>query len=204
MLKIENLFPGSFGANCYLLCDGSHAAVIDASARATTILDACSALGARLDYILLTHGHFDHITSVDALRDEIEVPVCIHAKDADFLTDSHKNAFYPLFGKERIYRKADKLLAEGDVLTLGDSRLRVLCTPGHTQGSVCFLVNNELLFTGDTLFDGGYGRCDLFGGDVAAMKQSLLRLQGLDPALRIYPGHGKSISLGAALDKIWN
>ncbi len=203
MLKIQNLYPGSWGSNCYLLSSGTHAAVIDPSAHADIVLDACRSLGAQLDLVLLTHGHFDHITSVDSLRERTGISVYIHQKDADFLTDSHKNAFYTLFGMDRTYRAPDKLLEEGAVLALGESQIRVLHTPGHTKGSVCFLVDNELLFTGDTLFDGSYGRCDLYGGDIGQMKQSLLRLQRLDSALRIYPGHGNGTRLGDALDKLF-
>ena len=189
-MEIYNLFPGSFGSNCYLLISGDQAAVVDPSADADKILQKAAEMGATLQYILLTHGHFDHICSLDTLRDKTSIPAYIHQGDADMPSDSHKNAFSIFFGQERVYRAPEKILSEGDVLMLGDEQIRVLHTPGHTEGSVCYLCGESILITGDTLFDRGFGRYDLYGGDPSKLRRSLARLATLDRSLIIYAGHG--------------
>lgn len=189
-MEIYNLFPGSFGSNCYLLISGDQAAVVDPSADADKILQKAAEYGADLQYIFLTHGHFDHICSLDTLRDKTSIPAYIHQGDADMPSDSHKNAFSIFFGQERVYRAPEKILSEGDVLMLGDEQIRVLHTPGHTEGSVCYLCGESILITGDTLFDRGFGRYDLYGGDPSKLRRSLARLATLDRSLIIYAGHG--------------
>ena len=198
-MEIYNLFPGSFGSNCYLLISGNQAAVIDPSADAEKILQKAAEHGATLQYILLTHGHFDHICSLDTLRDKTGIPAYIHVGDADMPSDSHKNAFSIFFGQERIYRVPEKTLTEGDVLPLGEEQIRVLHTPGHTEGSVCYLCGENILITGDTLFDRGFGRYDLYGGDPYKLRNSLARLATLDRSLIIYAGHGSPTDLGDAV-----
>ena len=189
-MEIYNLFPGSFGSNCYLLISSNQAAVVDPSADADKILQKAAEYGADLQYILLTHGHFDHICSLDTLRAKAGIPAYIHEGDADMPSDSHKNAFSIFFGQERVYRAPEKMLSEGDVLMLGDEQIRVLHTPGHTEGSVCYLCGESILITGDTLFDRGFGRYDLYGGDPSKLRRSLARLATLDRSLIIYAGHG--------------
>ena len=202
-MQIENLYPGAWGANCYLLVSDGHAAVVDPSADANTVRNTLQQkYGATLDYILLTHGHFDHIVSVDTLRDLTGAPLCIHKWDAEMLSDSKKNAFYTFFRTERNYRPAEKLLEDGDELRLGNEIIRVIATPGHSQGSVCYLCNNEFLITGDTLFESAYGRYDLWGGNEQALFASLHSLRKLDPDLTIYPGHGESEKLRTALNNV--
>lgn len=198
-MEIYNLFPGSFGSNCYLLISGNQAAVVDPSADADVILKKALEKGATLQYILLTHGHFDHICSLDSLREKVDIPAYIHKGDADMPSDSHKNAFSIFFGQERTYRSPEKILGDGDVLTLGDETIRVLHTPGHTEGSVCYLCGEKILITGDTLFDRGFGRYDLYGGDPYKLRHSLKRLSQLDRSLTVYAGHGSPTDLGDAI-----
>ena len=199
-MEIVNLFPGSFASNCYVLMANGEAAVIDPSANARVILDELERRGAKLRFVLLTHGHFDHILTLDELRDQSGAPCLIHAEDAELLTDSEKNAFRYFFGTSRTWRSAEKTLADGDVLTLGGEEIRVIHTPGHSKGSVCYLCDGKILVTGDTLFDASVGRCDLYGGDASALLSSLRKLSTLPRALPIYPGHGESALLGASLD----
>ncbi len=199
MMKIQNFFPGSWGSNCYLLTANGHAAIIDPSADATTLIQAVKNADCDLDFILLTHGHFDHILSVDALRKLSGAPLYIHEEDAPMLTDAHKNAFYTFFRVDRTYAPADKLLHEGDLLMLGGETLRILHTPGHSPGSVCVDCNGEFLITGDTLFANNYGRYDLWGGSPVILRESLARLGTLPEDTIIYPGHGAPETLGVAL-----
>ena len=199
-MEIYNLFPGSFGSNCYLLVSGNEAAVVDPSADADVILQKAAEKGATLQYILLTHGHFDHICSLDALREKTGIPAYIHTLDAELAEDAHKNAFFTFFHDYRTWRRPEKLLNDGDTLSLGEITIRVLHTPGHTNGSVCYDCGGEFFITGDTLFAQGFGRYDLYGGDPYLLKDSLQKLSVLPKNTIIYPGHGSSATLAEALD----
>jgi glyoxylase-like metal-dependent hydrolase (beta-lactamase superfamily II) len=201
-MKIINLFPGSYGSNCYLVEENGHALIVDPSASASAILRALREDGCTPDAILLTHGHFDHVMSIDTLRGaEPDLKVYVHEADAPMLRDGQKNAFSLFFGQDRAWREADVLLADGDSVTVGGAAFTVVHTPGHSPGSVCYLCESEgILLTGDTLFADNIGRCDLWGGSYALIRQSLKRLRGLDGGLTIYPGHGDSNKLSRALD----
>ena len=201
-MEIFNLFPGSFASNCYILIANGEAAVVDPSASAHTILEEIERRGAKLQCVLLTHGHFDHILTLDELRDASGAPVYVHEADAEMLPDSEKNAFLYFFGTSRAWRPADKTLADGERLVLGGEEICVIHTPGHSKGSVCYLCNGEFLVTGDTLFDGNIGRSDLYGGDTSELLASLYKLRTLPRNLTIYPGHGTSARLGVSLDVI--
>jgi len=200
-MKIRTVCAESFGANTYLLISGCHALAVDPAVSVNAILEAVREEDAFLEGILLTHGHFDHVLSLEGLRAASGVDAHIHEDDAIMLTDGKKNAFYEFFGKERTYGAAEQLLQDGQTLRLGDEKITVLHTPGHTQGSVCFLCD-DFLVTGDTLFAESFGRCDLWSGDIEQMRASLSFLRSLDGKLTIYPGHGASSSLRDALDNV--
>ena len=199
MLRIRPVCEQSFGANTYLLISDHSALVVDPAISVGAILEAASAEEARLEGILLTHGHFDHILSIDTLRSATGVDAMIHEADGMMLTDGRKNAFYDFYRQERRFGAAERLLRGGDVISLGTDKITVLHTPGHTQGSVCYHCG-EFLLTGDTLFADNIGRCDLWGGSEAQMAESLRFLRTLPQNLTIYPGHGPSALLGEALD----
>lgn len=198
-MKILPIAPYSFGANTYAIISDGHALVIDPSVTVGAITSAVAEEGAVIDAIVLTHGHFDHIVAIDTLREATGVPVYIHEDDAEMLTDGTKNAFLTFFGRDRVYKPADKLLHDGDILKLGSSEIKVIHTPGHSKGSICLLCDGFII-TGDTLFADTVGRCDLWGGSNAELAASLTRLRELDPSLMIYAGHGAPERLGIALD----
>lgn len=199
-MRIVCIAPASFASNCYLAVSGGEALVVDPSVSVSAILGELSAQGAACRGILLTHGHFDHMLSLDELRRVFpDVPVYIHRGDADFLTDGEKNAFSFFFHEERVWQRATHELADGDEIALGDEIIRVIHTPGHTPGSICLYCGENDLITGDTLFDGGYGRCDLAGGSFTSLVESLKKLSTLPEHLIIHPGHGGTARLGAAL-----
>ncbi len=205
-MNIYTLFPRSFGSNCYVVTsfdqDGRlHAAVIDPSVDADEILQLIADKGALLESIILTHGHFDHIMSLDNLRDMTGAPAYIHKDDAEMLSDGEKNAHSFFFGNDKKWRPAENLLADGDVLTLGSETMKVISTPGHSKGSICLLCG-DFLITGDTLFANGYGRFDLHGGNPTQLAASLSGLRELDGSLTFYPGHGDPARLGSALDNL--
>lgn len=191
-MKIYNLYSGALRSNCYLLADTNAgiAAVIDPSEDAERIVSFADSLGVRIVLILLTHGHFDHMLSLDTLRERTGAPLAMHADDAECLSDSHKSAF-DLVGGRGTFAPPERVLREGSLIELGTRKIKVLHTPGHTKGSCCFAVDGNL-FTGDTLFVGGYGRCDLYGGSYTHMRRSLDRLAALEDDYEIFPGHGES------------
>ena len=205
-MTVHNLYSGSWLSNCYAVisrgADGvNHAAVIDPSSPADKICEFLDSKDAHLDMIILTHGHFDHTMSLDALKEHTGASVYIHTDDAEMLGDSQKNAYSIFFSGKFEAQNADGLLVDGDTLTIGDEKLKVIHLPGHTMGSIG-LIGDGFILTGDTLFDRGVGRSDLYGGDTMKLYSSLGRLKELDPTLRIYPGHGKSAELGRVLEVV--
>lgn len=196
-MKVVPVCPDSAMANCYLLVHNTHALVVDPCVSVSAILRAAEAEHATLEGILLTHGHFDHVLSLDSLRDTLSIPAYIHQADQQLLPDGEKNAFTLFYGQDRAFRAAEHDLKDGDLIPLGDASIEVIHTPGHTGGSVCYRAG-DILLTGDTLFADTFGRYDLFSGDLDTLKESLRRLSALDPALILYPGHGDSASLGEA------
>lgn len=200
-MKLFPFYGHGWESNCYVLISGSDALLIDAGIGHHPITELLEKEGATLRYILLTHGHFDHTVSVDTLRDKTGAMLVVHEDDAEMLTDAEKSAMYRFFGTRDAHRPADQLLKDGDELRLGEETLRVIHTPGHSRGSICLLADS-MLFTGDTLFDGGYGRFDLYGGDAKTLFSSLRALGNLAPTLTIHPGHGGSALLGDSLGRI--
>lgn len=205
-MELIPLAEGFLGANCYLLHDGGHAFIVDPAARLDAMCTALYENGLTLDGVLLTHGHFDHILNLEPLLSRFPVPVYLGEGDRDFPKDGRKNAFSVFFGQDRTFPEATALLRDGDVLTLGESKLMVIATPGHSGGSVCFLCEGDgqapFLLTGDTLFSDNIGRTDLYGGSWEVLQDSLHCLAELSqryPDIVIYPGHGFSETLHRAL-----
>ena len=185
-LHILPLTVGELATRCYVLwLEGrDDCLVIDPGAEAETIRRACG--GKRIAAILLTHGHFDHIGAVRELMAEDTV-LAVHRLDAPLLSDPQANVSWML-GRSVTAPAPTRLLEEGDEVEAAGMTLRVLHTPGHTPGGVCYALG-ENLFTGDTVFDRGYGRTDLPGGDEAALIRSLRRLTPLRHTCRIFAGH---------------
>ena len=180
------LTVGELATRCYVLwLEGrDDCLVIDPGAEAETIRRACG--GKRIAAILLTHGHFDHIGAVRELMAEDTV-LAVHRLDAPLLSDPQANVSWML-GRSVTAPAPTRLLEEGDEVEAAGMTLQVLHTPGHTPGGVCYALG-ENLFTGDTMFEHGYGRTDLPGGDEAALMRSLRRLTPLRRTCRIFAGH---------------
>ena len=198
-MKIINFYSSGFESNSYLLISGLEAVLIDAGVPTKKVLDTLENEGAKLKYILLTHGHFDHTITADKLRDATGARLAIHEDDDEMLSDAEKSALALFFGRHDTVRPSDLTLKDGDRLGFGADELTIIHTPGHSKGSVCCQIGNSL-FTGDTLFNGGYGRYDLHGGDFNTLCASLAKLKELDGELDIYPGHGDSAKLSKALN----
>ena len=155
----------------------------------------------KLKFLLNTHGHGDHIAGNTMIKNNFDVQLGIHKLDAEMLTNSNKN-LSSRWAQNTISPPADFLLSEGDELKIGEKIIKIIHTPGHSKGGVCFLVEN-LLFSGDTLFAGSIGRTDLPGGNyeqlISSIKQKLLILPD---ATKVLSGHGPETTI--ATEKIEN
>ncbi len=187
---------GPLNTNVYVLADAASREAI-AIDTATPCLDwIASALDVRgwaLRLIVSTHGHWDHMGDNAAVAEHTGAPIAVHPLDRHRLIDPQ-----PLYAPFPIVPCVPAVdLAEGGEVRFGEIRLRVLHTPGHTEGSVCLLAEDDgLLFSGDTVFPGGWGRVDLPGGSPEAMADSLARLAGFDDAVQLLHGHGPATAIG--------
>lgn len=186
MLQMKSLTVGELSTCCYIVYDDASGGcvVIDPGYEPECIRKACGER--RIEAILLTHGHFDHIGGVQALAAE-GAEIVIHRADEPMLRDAALNASW-LVGDHVLAPAATRTVEEGDVLAFAGVKFTVLHTPGHTPGCVCYQAG-EWLFTGDTLFHFGYGRTDLPGGNMRQLAESLRRLQPLAQRYEIFPGH---------------
>ena len=196
MMKIDSLTVGKVQTNCYIVYNegAGEAIIIDPGAEAERIKAALD--GKRPAAILLTHGHFDH---TGALEDFDGVPIYIHPSDDVMLADSVWSAG-AMLGDTASRPPATDYVQEGTKLHLAGLDISVMHTPGHTLGSVTYAVG-DALFTGDTMFCGGYGRTDLPGGDKDELFRSLRRLLRLDKNWIVCPGHGGPTTLDEEKEK---
>ncbi len=191
---IERIVAPPLGANVYLILDEKKA-LIDVGGDFSFIHRAISKYVdvRELDYIILTHTHFDHASATNDLREVSKAEVMLHEKEYEFAKVQNFSSSF--FGIDFPSFEADRLLNEGDEINLGKLRLRVIHTPGHTPGSVCLYDEDEkIMFTGDTVFpNGGFGRVDFPGGNPALMIESLKKLTEFDIEV-MYPGHDEPVN----------
>jgi hydroxyacylglutathione hydrolase len=187
---------GPLATNVHVLADPSSREAIAIDTATPSLAWIAGELAERawtLKLIISTHGHWDHIGDNAALADHAKAEIAVHPLDRDRL--EHPASMSAPF--EIVPSIPAVELAEGGLIRFGELRLRVLHTPGHTEGSVCLHAEDDgMLFSGDTLFAGGWGRTDLPGGDEGQMVESLIRLSGYDDPLRVLPGHGPSTTIG--------
>lgn len=199
---IEIIEDRFMGENTYLLGDEktNKCAIIDPGADLIDILSVVKNKNLNVEYIILTHGHADHIGSVKDLKAKTNAKIVAHENEKELLIDRKKNLSvrFPCGPQEF---DADIYVKDKDRLEIGDLRLTFIHTPGHTPGGMCIKVGSYM-FTGDTLFAGSIGRTDFYGGDHKQMTKSLNRLANQDEDIIIYPGHGPSSTI--KIEKLTN
>lgn len=187
-MNVKTLYLPPIGTNCYIAHDGRDAFVVDPASSPDEIVRDAEKDGVTIRAILLTHGHFDHIGALDALAEKTGADVYIHALDKPMLADGYLNASRIFFGEDIVQTTDAKTVEDGDVITVGKMKITVMHTPGHTAGSVCYFCG-DAVFTGDTLFDGGFGRTDLPTGDETELFRSLDKLKEKINGKTLCPGH---------------
>ncbi|MDW8034278.1 MAG: MBL fold metallo-hydrolase [Nitrososphaerota archaeon] len=194
---IKRFVVGPLETNCYLIvCQETlNAILIDAGfseeAEAVAIIEEIRRKNLKVKYVLNTHWHPDHTAGNEYFREKLGALIVIHEEDASML-----NTEYSLFSFKVKPHKPDKTVANGDLIVIGKTHLRVIHTPGHTKGSIC-LLGEGFVFTGDTLFAGSIGRTDLPGGSFEEIIKSIRdRLMVLPDETLVYPGHGSFSSIG--------
>jgi len=194
---IERKVTPGMGANCYLVsCEKTKkAAVIDPGSGSQMLSKWIKEHDVEITRIILTHGHYDHIGAVEDLRREFQAKVAIHQDDAEMLNNSRKN-LASFMGWDFTIPPADILLEDNQVIEIGEKKLQVLHTPGHSPGSICLLLEDGLI-SGDTLFEGSVGRTDFPGGDMRKLLKSIhQKLMVLNDNTKVYPGHEGSTTIG--------
>jgi len=199
MINIETFVVGHISTNCYIITDTetNRRALVDPGYKSAELLNRIKEQGAdTFDYILLTHGHFDHIWFAGEISGLTGAKIVISADDAPFLADGNLN-LSANFGFRNIPEiSAGITLKGGDSLKLGNTNFKFLSTPGHTIGSGCYVFfEDKVIFSGDTLFKLSMGRTDFVTGNETDILRSLKRLASLEGDFDVYPGHGDKTTL---------
>lgn len=192
-MKVVSEKFGSMDNNCSLIIDEktNESALVDCNECSQKMLDLIG--NTKLKYILLTHGHFDHIIGVKGIKEKYGAKVVISKEDEPML-NSAKLSLAAFCGAVQNNVDADIIVSDGDVLTLGETKIKVIATPGHTSGSVCY-VAEDCIFSGDTLFYCSCGRTDFPSGSSEQMMSSLQKLKALDGDYKVYTGHNNLTTL---------
>lgn len=200
-MKIAKFILGNMQTNCYFIIDevSKKCIVVDPADEFDVIVQKLTDKGLTCEKIFLTHGHFDHMMALEKLREYTGAPLYIGKEDNELLLDVDKSLMSFYGGVHIPCRSADILLNDGDEIDFASQKIKVMHTPGHTKGSVCYLIGTDMI-CGDTLFRGNIGRYDFYGGDYKTLMASLEKIKALDVDYKIYPGHGASSKLSYEKD----
>ena len=195
MLDVAKLPVGGMQTNCYIIkTSENNAVIIDPGADEERIFRWLENNSLKPTKILLTHGHFDHINAVEALKKRYGASVYIHSADECMLSDENKSLAY-LFEPQTFFpTSADVLLSDGDLIEQDGVFIKVLHSPGHSAGSACFICE-DCFFAGDTLFAGSAGRTDFYSGSYKVQKETLSMLKQIEEDYRLFCGHGEDSTL---------
>ena len=188
------MHTGPLSVNTYIAHENGRGFIVDPGGNPDGILRRAAEAGVRPEWILLTHGHFDHVLGAAGLVGR-GLKLALYEKEASALS-SRSLSLCDMIGADPPNVRPDKLLSDGEEAEFAGIRVRTLWTPGHTAGSCCYLAGN-VLFSGDTLFAGSYGRTDFPTGSFAALVRSVKKLFALECDADVYPGHDESTTLSA-------
>lgn len=191
MIQVQQITVGSMGVCCYIVScpEAKMAGIIDPGGDVQRILAEVSKAGLKVQAIIATHGHPDHVCGNRALKEATGADIVMHKADAEFFGKPEVSGYFSMLGLEAS-PPADVTVEDGDLIQIGNQELTVIHTPGHTPGGIC-LLNGKNLITGDTLFVGGLGRTDFMGGSQRELMDSIhQRLLVLPDDTVVWPGHG--------------
>ncbi len=192
MLEIKTIVNGDLFENCYVLEEEGKAVVIDPGYSSNEVLKHLEKTGAILKYIILTHGHFDHISSAEELREKTGAMILCSEEERELLLTPSLN-LGSFFG-ENISFSPDKTFCDGEVLKVLKTPITFMLTPGHTVGSAVIICGDNI-FSGDTLFEDGFGRTDFPTGSFSELQKSIEKLKALEKNYKVYSGHGAEFNL---------
>ncbi len=196
-IKVDVVKLGVIKTNCYIIYKETNkkAIIVDPGENADLVIETMNKLGVSADSIILTHGHYDHIGAVDELRERLNIKAYIYKDEQQLVASSTLN-MSEYFGR-KIKATPDVFLEDDQVINLADINIKVIHTPGHTPGGCCYYFYEDgFLISGDTLFEGTYGRCDLPGGSEGKILSSIKnKLLILDDDVVVYPGHEEATTI---------
>ena len=192
-MEIKVITLGHIAVNCYMILTNKTAIVIDPGFESQVVEDFLLDNADKERLILLTHAHFDHIGGAVSLRDNTDTEIAIGEKENFALSDGDVNLSNRFHAHLEPF-SADILLKDQEEFAIGDIKIKVINTPGHTVGSVCFLID-DILFSGDTLFNMSVGRTDFPGGDFTVLKNSIKKLFELNDDTTVLSGHGEPTTI---------
>ena len=185
-----------FETNTYIVTDEAtgETLVVDPSLPEEALAQKLE--GKNVKYILITHGHYDHIGGLNFVKEKTGAKVVVHKEEIEMLLDGNKNEYHSKYTSPMPPMSIDILVEDGTELMLGNSKIKVLHTPGHTKGGVCYIFEDDrVMISGDTLFRLTAGRTDLYGGDARTELMSLAKIGELDGDYQVYPGHDRATTL---------
>lgn len=196
-MEIIRVPAGVYAANCYIIYSKTtkDGIIVDPGGDADDLSSYVKRNDLNIKHIILTHGHGDHIGGVIGLKASLGATVMIHEEDKDMLMDGEKNLSTSM-AMGTVEVEPDVLLRDGDIIEIGDLKIEIIHTPGHTKGSICIKIGENII-TGDTLFAGSIGRTDLFGGDYDSIIKSIKeKLMVYSDEVQVFPGHGTPSTIG--------
>ncbi|CDI50367.1 MBL fold metallo-hydrolase [Clostridium tetani] len=192
-MELKRIPVGMYQANCYILMDkkSKEGIIVDPGDEANLILQTVNKMDCKVKYILLTHGHVDHVSAVKEVKDSLKAPVGINEKDEESILKG-----MDLFGNSQTCGVADIKIKEGDTFKIGDKEIKCIETSGHSLGGMCFLIE-DIIFTGDTLFEGSIGRTDFYGGNFEILIKNIKeKILTIPEDTLVLPGHGMETTVG--------
>ena len=203
-MLLETIVVGALETNCYIIADDAtkDAAIIDPGAEGKRIAKRVEDMGLTVRYILVTHGHMDHMKDAPLLSETYECPIVVHREEMEYIHSPEVKASpysaHVFQAFQTAVERNGVLVEDEQHLSIGSLDLRVMKVPGHSQASVCYFLEREgIVFGGDPLFWRSIGRTDFYGGSATDLITSIRqKLLGLPDEVRVYPGHGPATTIG--------